>query len=85
MPDYRPEILEQLAAHGIRPRPTTPPDVVRAYLSDLYRYEIRSLRARLLRHEFPKQEYIPRVLQLRAKYILLSIPTQLWLVQVRSR
>ncbi len=79
MAHYRPEILDQLASHGIQPRPTTPPELVRGYLSDLYRYEIRALRARLLGGEFPKDEYIPRVLQLRAKYVLLSIPIHLWL------
>ncbi len=78
MPDYRPQILDQLATHGIHPRAETPPELVRSYLSDLYRYEIRALRARLLRGDFPKDEYIPRVLQLRAKYVLLSIPTHLW-------
>ncbi|MGE5359099.1 MAG: hypothetical protein ACM3NQ_08780 [Bacteroidales bacterium] len=79
MATYRPGILEQLAVHGIRPRPTTPPALVRAFLSDLYRYEIRALRARLLRGEFPEHEYIGRVLELKAKYPLLGIPIQLWM------
>jgi hypothetical protein len=81
MPDYRPEVLAQLASHGIRPHASTPPELVRSYLSDLYRYEIRSLRARLLRGDFPRQEYTARVLQVRAKYVLLSIPIRLWLVR----
>ncbi len=29
-------------------------------MNDLYRYEIRRLRLRLLRKEFPKEEYVPR-------------------------
>ena len=77
--DYRPEVLEQLAGHGIRPKPSTPPDIIRDYLGDLYRYEIRRLKRRLLRGEFPKHEYLSRVVHLRLKYPLLSIPTHLWL------
>jgi len=79
MPTYRPEILEQLATHGIRPGPTTAPSLVRDYLSDLYRYEIRRLRARLLRGEVPRQDYSAHVVRLRLRYPLLSIPTELWI------
>lgn len=75
---YRPEVLEQLAQHGIKPGPSTAPDLIRSYLSDLYRYEIRRLKGRLLHGDFPKDEYIGRVVQLRLKYPLLSIPTELW-------
>ncbi len=78
---YRPEVLEQLSLHGIRPGPSTSPELVRDYLSDLYRYEIRRLKGRLLRGEFPKTEYLPRVVQLRVKYRLLSIPTRLWTLE----
>ncbi len=80
MPTYRPEVLEQLADHGIRPRPTTSPSLIRDYLSDLYRYEIRVLRARLLRGEIPKQDYSTHVVRLRMRYPLLSIPIGLWTV-----
>ena len=38
---YRPDVLEQLARHGVRPRSTTPPELVHELISDLYRYEIR--------------------------------------------
>lgn len=76
---YHPEVLEQLATHGIRPKPSTAPDFVRDYLSDLYRYEIRKLRRRLLSGEFPKEEYLSRVVQLRLRYPLLSIPPHLWM------
>lgn len=77
--DYRPEVLEQLALHGIRPGPATPPALIRGYLSALYRYEIRRLKGRLLRGEFPRHEYLSRVVHLRLKYPLLSIPTDRWL------
>jgi hypothetical protein len=76
--EYRPEVLEQLAIHGIRPEPSTRPDFIRGYLSQLYRYEIRRLKGRLLRGEFPKEEYLARVVQLRVQYPLLSIPPRLW-------
>jgi hypothetical protein len=76
---YRPEVLEQLAVHGIVARPSTRPDLIRGYLSDLYRYEIRRLKRRLLSGEFPKDEYLARVVQLRLRYPLLSIPLHLWM------
>lgn len=75
---YRPEILETLAAHGLRPGPATPPDVVREALSGLYRHEIRRLRDRLLRKEFPRREYAGRVDALRRRYVLLKVPVALW-------
>ena len=75
---YRPEILDTLVAHGLRPAPTTDPAFVRQALSDLYRHEIRRLRARLLRHEFPKAEYAGRVDTLRRRYVLLKLPVSLW-------
>ena len=63
--EYAPEALDILAGHGLRPGPDTPPGVVREGLSDLYRYEIRRLKRRLLAGEFPKQQYIDRVVELR--------------------
>ncbi len=77
---YRSEVLEALARHGIVPRETTPPLFIRDQLNDLYRFEIRRLKARLLRGEFPKTDYIGRVLDLRGKYMLLSIPVEEWMV-----
>ena len=70
---YKPGVLEQLQMHGIRPRPTTPPELVREYVNDLYRYEIRRLRERLLRGEFPKHTYFDRVVSLRNKYSVLAL------------
>ena len=76
--DYAPEALEVLAGHGLCPNPDTPPAAVREALSDLYRYEIRRLKRRLLAGEFPKEDYSPRVIQLRRQYWLLSIPVHHW-------
>lgn len=75
---YRPAVLEALAGHGIVPRETTPPETVRAFLSDLYRYEIRRLRGRLLRREIPLERYAGEVDALRRRYPLLSLPLSFW-------
>lgn len=69
---YRPEVLAQLAVHGVVPRDTTRPELVREFVNDLYRYELRRLRDRLLRHEFPKSQYLGLVAQMRNRYAVLS-------------
>lgn len=78
MYEYAPEALEVLAGHGLAPVPHTRPEVVRDALSDLYRYEIRRLKRRLLAGEFPKAEYLDHVIELRRQYWLLSIPVVRW-------
>jgi hypothetical protein len=78
---YRPEVLEALARHGVRPAETTPPGRVRGHLNDLYRYEIRRLRARLLRGEVAKSDYIGEVVALRGRYMLLSMPIAEWTLE----
>jgi hypothetical protein len=70
---YRPDVLERLETHGIRPRSTTRPELVREFVNDLYRYEIRQLRDRLRRGEFPKQTYYDRVVALRNRYTILAL------------
>ena len=77
--DYRPDVLEQLAIHGVRPTDATPPDLVHEFVSDLYRYEIRRLRDRLLRKEFPKAEYFGRVVALRNLYRVIARRAHQWL------
>ena len=75
---YHPEVLEELSHHGLRLLPATPPGLVRDALRDLYKYEIKRLRAGLLAKRIPKADYAGRVLDLRRKYPLLSVPLQLW-------
>jgi hypothetical protein len=75
----KPEILEALAAHGLRPKPDTPAALLREQISDLYRVEIRKLRDRCRAGEFPMTELAPRVVELRKRYVLLSIPIDRWL------
>jgi hypothetical protein len=74
----KPEILEALAEHGLAPRPDTPPALLREQINDLYRIEIRRLRDRCRAGEFPVSELAPRVVELRKRYLLLSIPLDRW-------
>jgi len=77
---YRPDVLSALWRHGVQPTPRTDPELVRAYVRDLYKYEIRKLRERYLQSEFPKQEYWDRVDALRRAYPVLALPARLWVV-----
>ncbi len=77
---YRDDVLAQLAVHGVRPRPDTPPELVHEFLSDLYRFEIRRLRNRLVHGEDPREGYADRVIELRRKYPLISLKPHQWLV-----
>ena len=70
---YRRDVLEKLEGHGVRPHSGTPPELVREFVNDLYRYEIRRLRDRLLRGEFAKNTYLDRVVSLRNKYAVLAL------------
>ena len=70
---YRPDVLRELIRHGVCPTERTPPDLVRDYVRDLYKYEIRRLRDRMLRGEFPKDEYAARVDELRRSYPVLAL------------
>ena len=75
---YPDELQQTLQSLGLAPRPETPPALVREYLSDLYRYEIRELKGRLLSNDFPKTEYAGRVVELRKKYWPLSFTPAQW-------
>jgi hypothetical protein len=70
---YRADVLERLWGHGIHPTPSTRPEVVHEFVSDLYRFELRRLRDRLVRREIPKIGYYDRVVDLRRKYPLVSL------------
>jgi len=76
---FRPEILDELGRHGLRPRPDTSAAQLREQISDLYRFEIRKLRDRCRAGEFPIDDLSKHVMQLRSRYILLSIPIQNWI------
>ena len=78
MPSYHPDILEALAAHGLKPTATTTPARLREAVNDLYRYEIRVLRDRCRAGAFPVRELAGRVVELRRRYLLLSTPLARW-------
>ena len=75
---YRPTVLEALSGHGVRPKTTTSPELVHEFVSDLYRFELRKLRARQLRGDIPKHDYSTRVVELRKRYLLISVPIRHW-------
>lgn len=77
---YRPEILDELLRHGLRPGPDTTPARLREQINDLYRYEIRQLRDRCRAGAFPTHELASHVVELRRRYLLLSIPMANWTV-----
>jgi hypothetical protein len=78
---YRPDVLRACEQHGIRPTPRTPPGLARGFVRDLYCYELRILRERMLRGEFPKHEYSGRVVALRDTYRVLSLTVRQWVVE----
>lgn len=78
MPVLKPEVLDALAEHGLRPGPDTPLALLREQINDLYRVEIRALRDQCRAGVFPVKELAPRVVELRRRYLLLSIPTSQW-------
>ena len=77
---YKPEVLEALAAHGLRPGDDTPPARLRQQIHDVYLFEIRKLRDRCKAGEFPRRELAGRVVELRGRYVLLSLPEAEWVV-----
>lgn len=76
---YRQEVLDQLWRHGVQPTSSTPPELVHEFVNDLYRFEIRRLRASLVRGDIPKAGYYDRVVALRRKYPLISLKAPEWL------
>jgi len=76
---YKPDVLAALAGHGLRPGPETTPAQLRSYIHDVYLFEIRGLRDRCRAGEFPRRELAGRVVELRNRYLLLSLPEAEWL------
>ena len=76
---YRKDVLNQLTVHGVKPTPATPPELVHEFLNDLYRYELRRLRDRLLRREIAKADYFDLVVEVRGRYPLLSQRAGQWI------
>jgi hypothetical protein len=80
MPRLKSDVLDELARHGLVPTPDTRPELLREQINDLYRIEIRKLRDRCRAGEFSVRELPGHVIELRKRYLLLSIPTAQWVV-----
>ena len=78
---YQARVLQELEKLGVRPVPTTPPELLHEFVSDLYRYELRRLKMRLVSGEISKRDYSGHVVALRKRYLLVSLPVQHWAVQ----
>ena len=76
---FRPEILDELVRHGLRPGPGTSAARLREQINDLYRFEIRKLRDRCRVGEIPIRDLPTHVVELRRRYTLLSIPIEKWI------
>jgi hypothetical protein len=75
---YRQTVLDELSRHGIMPDANTPPELAHQFVNDLYLFEIRSLRNKLLTGSVPKADYANMVAELRARYPVLSLPVRFW-------
>jgi len=75
---YPPELLEKLLGHGVAPRPDVHPRVVRDFVSDLYRFEIRRLRHWRATGIVRKEDYVERVIALRKQYWVLTLEPSAW-------
>jgi len=83
MPRYRPEVLAELARHGLVPRPDTPPDRVYDLLKSIYTFELRAAR---LRHQERERILGPQSLEpyrrelhaIQERYPVLRLPAHHW-------
>jgi hypothetical protein len=77
---YHSNVLDELQRHGLKPLTDTPPEKLRDAVRDLYKYEIRCLRAEVLNGRIRKPDYAGHIVNLRKRYWLLSVPLELWTV-----
>jgi hypothetical protein len=75
---YKSDILAQISAHGVRPTPETRPELAHEFVNDLYRYELRRLRDRLMRREVRKADYYDLVVEVRLRYRALALKPWQW-------
>jgi hypothetical protein len=71
--NYRADVLRELEKHGVRPTPRSSPELVRGFVRELYKYQLRLLRERYVKKEFPKAEYYARVEALKNQYPVLAL------------
>jgi len=77
---YREDVLAELWKYGVRPTEHTPPELARGFINELYKFELRKLRARYMRKEFLKQEYHRHVIVIRDRYPVLALHPRQWLL-----
>jgi hypothetical protein len=70
---YRADVLRELERHGVRPTPHSSPELVRGFVRELYKYQLRLLRDRYVKKEFPKHEFHARVEALKNQYPVLAL------------
>jgi hypothetical protein len=79
---YRDDVLAECREYGVFPTEHTPPALARGFINELYKFELRKLRDRYIRREFPKPEYHRLVIEIRDKYPVLALPPRLWLANL---
>jgi hypothetical protein len=82
---YRDDVLAECRKYGVFPTEHTPPELARGFLNELYKFELRKLRARYMRKEFLKQEYHRHVIVIRDKYPVLALTPSQWLLSHEGR
>jgi hypothetical protein len=75
---YPPELLAGLWPLGLSPTDHTAPELVRAAADELYKFELRRLRDRLRAGAVERSSYLSRVIALRRKYWVLTLPLSAW-------
>ena len=71
-------MLAELWKYGGRPTDHAPPALVRSFINEIYKFELRKLRDRYVRGEFPKREYHQLVIEIRDKYPVLALLPRQW-------
>jgi N-carbamoylputrescine amidase len=75
---YPDDLVAGLERLGVRPTAATPPSLVREFVNDLYRWELRRLRDELRAGRVEKASYHARVVALRRQYWVLTLPPKAW-------
>jgi hypothetical protein len=75
---YPPELLAALGSLGLAPTAATPPSVTREAADELYKYELRRLRDQLKAGQVARSSFLARVIALRKKYWVLTLPLAAW-------
>jgi hypothetical protein len=83
MARYRPEVLEELARHGLVPRPETPPERAYDLLKSIYTFELREAKLRHRERERvlgpqPLDAYRREVHAIQDRYPVLRLPSHHW-------